>query len=73
MMIRALSAAAFLLAAPSAFAQTAAPAWPNQREGDFVIKDFRFKSGETLAELKLHYTHARHARNATPPATSPMR
>jgi homoserine O-acetyltransferase len=31
------------------------PQWPNQREGDFFIKDFRFGSGETLAELKLHY------------------
>lgn len=32
------------------------PAWPNQREGDFVLKDFVFGSGETLAELRLHYT-----------------
>jgi homoserine O-acetyltransferase len=30
--------------------------WPGQTEGDFVIRNFRFKSGETLAELKLHYT-----------------
>ena len=30
--------------------------WPGQAEGDFVIRNFRFKSGETLAELKLHYT-----------------
>lgn len=27
-----------------------------KKEGDFVVRDFRFKSGETLAELKLHYT-----------------
>jgi homoserine O-acetyltransferase/O-succinyltransferase len=57
MIIRALFAAfsaAFLaVAAPSTLAQTS---WPNQREGDFLIKDFRFKSGETIAELKLHYT-----------------
>jgi homoserine O-acetyltransferase/O-succinyltransferase len=52
-MIRALSAAFLLLAAPSALAQTT---WPHQREGDFIIKDFRFVSGETLPELKLHYT-----------------
>ncbi|HJY86084.1 MAG TPA: alpha/beta fold hydrolase [Candidatus Acidoferrales bacterium] len=25
------------------------------REGDFVVRDFHFKSGETLPELKLHY------------------
>jgi homoserine O-acetyltransferase len=30
--------------------------WPAQTEGDFVIRNFRFKSGEALAELKLHYT-----------------
>lgn len=29
--------------------------WPDQRESDFIIKDFRFGSGETLAELRLHY------------------
>lgn len=32
------------------------PAWPNQLEGDFVLKDYVFASGETLPELKLHYT-----------------
>jgi homoserine O-acetyltransferase/O-succinyltransferase len=52
MTIRALSAALLLLAMPSALAQTT---WPNQREGDFVVKDFRFASGEILPELKLHY------------------
>jgi len=29
--------------------------WPNQREAEFVLRDFRFASGETLAELRLHY------------------
>src|SRR5438309_9554089 len=24
-------------------------------EGDYVAKDFKFRSGETLAELRLHY------------------
>ncbi len=31
-----------------------AAAWP-VREGDFVIRDFRFGSGETLPELRQHY------------------
>jgi homoserine O-acetyltransferase/O-succinyltransferase len=31
----------------------ARPAAP--QEGDFAVRDFRFKSGETLPELKLHY------------------
>jgi homoserine O-acetyltransferase len=30
--------------------------WPNQREADFTLKDYRFESGETLPELRLHYT-----------------
>ena len=29
--------------------------WPNYREGDFVIRNYVFRSGETLPELKLHY------------------
>jgi len=52
MIIRALSAAMILFAVSTASAQTL---WPNQQAGDFVIKDFRFASGETIAELKLHY------------------
>jgi homoserine O-acetyltransferase/O-succinyltransferase len=56
MNIRALSAAFLMLAVPSAFAQTKPQTvWPNQHEGDFIIKDFRFKDGETIAELKQHY------------------
>ena len=35
-----------------AMAQTA---WPDQREGDIVLTDFGFASGEVLPELKLHY------------------
>jgi homoserine O-acetyltransferase/O-succinyltransferase len=57
MLIRPLTALAFLLLMTAAFAQTKpSTAWPNQREGDHVIKDYRFASGETLPELKLHYT-----------------
>src|SRR5690349_11487102 len=39
-------------------AQTAAPpakVWPT-REGDVVLKDFRFGDGESLPQLKMHYT-----------------
>ena len=28
----------------------------DSKEGDFVIPDFHFQSGETLAELRIHYT-----------------
>ena len=39
-------------------AQAAAPPptnWPT-REGDVVLKDFRFRDGESLAEVRMHYT-----------------
>ena len=51
-----------LLCAPvSVMAQTA----PTPIEGDFTIRDFRFESGETLPELKLHYrTLGKPSRNA---------
>ena len=55
MTIRALAAALLLLAAVPAAAQTAQTLWPNLREGDVVLKDFVFASGEVLPELKLHY------------------
>ena len=29
--------------------------WPS-RESDFAVRDFRFRSGETLAEVRMHYT-----------------
>ncbi|MGA8673752.1 MAG: hypothetical protein WB621_01005 [Candidatus Acidiferrales bacterium] len=31
------------------------PGVPPPQEGDYVAHDFHFKSGETLAELRLHY------------------
>jgi len=43
--------AAFSLAVPAgAFAQ-----YPDAHEGDYVAKNFQFKDGETLPELRLHY------------------
>lgn len=36
-------------------ATVAVAAEPAVTEGDFVLKDFRFASGETLPELRLHY------------------
>jgi homoserine O-acetyltransferase/O-succinyltransferase len=33
----------------------AATKWPNHQEADFILKDYRFASGEVLPELKLHY------------------
>ena len=39
-----------------AYAGAVRAALPAPREGDFVLHDFRFASGETLPELRLHYT-----------------
>src|ERR1700704_2660153 len=56
MTIRALLAALMLLAAaPAVIPAATQPAWPDLREGDLVLKDFAFASGEILPELKLHY------------------
>ncbi len=30
--------------------------WPGTTEGDYVANNFKFRSGETLPELRLHYT-----------------
>jgi homoserine O-acetyltransferase len=46
-----LAACAALLASSAMAAPAVAP-----KEGDFVVRDFKFRSGETLPELRLHYT-----------------
>jgi len=39
-----------------AAAQTVAPAYAGQKEGDFIAKSFTFQKGDTLPEVRLHYT-----------------
>ncbi|HJU15107.1 MAG TPA: alpha/beta fold hydrolase [Stellaceae bacterium] len=36
-------------------AQPEGAKWPNYREGDFVIRNYAFRNGESLSELRLHY------------------
>jgi len=48
--MRHLLALAALLFAAALHAQV-----PKESEADFVVKDFRFRSGETLAEVRIHY------------------
>ena len=52
MVTLALLLAVLLLQAPAKgeLAQTQEP-----KQGDYVVRDFRFASGETLAELRIHY------------------
>ena len=59
-MRRQLNAIAFILMLLASCAvlaqQTSTPTnYPAPVEGDFIVKDFKFKSGETLPALKLHY------------------
>src|SRR5437667_12718111 len=43
-----------------ALAMTAAAGWgadyPAPKEGDWVVRDFKFHTGDVLPELRLHYT-----------------
>ena len=49
----AMFAATFLLTPISAHPQTTAPA---TTEGDFVVHNYKFHSGESLPDVRLHYT-----------------
>ncbi|MGE0555768.1 MAG: alpha/beta fold hydrolase [Gemmatimonadales bacterium] len=52
--IHLLAAAALTIGAPSPVrAQASLPA---DTQGDYLIRDFRFDSGESLPELRIHYT-----------------
>ncbi len=53
MFARSLLAAALIATAPAALA--ADMNWPNYQEADFVAKNYAFKSGESLPEVKIHY------------------
>ena len=47
------------LAVVSARAQqttTDSATWPAPQEGDFIVRDFHFQSGETMPEVRMHYT-----------------
>lgn len=48
---RALAVLALVVAGPALSADYPAP-----KEGDWVVRDFRFHTGEALPELRLHYT-----------------
>src|ERR1700736_1778880 len=56
MWIGALTAAAVMSIAPVlALAQTQNTNWPHYQEDNFIIADYKFASGETLPQLRLHY------------------
>ena len=48
-------AALLVIFAMTSFAALAAD-YPAPRQRDFIAKDFEFHTGETMPELRLHYT-----------------
>ena len=36
--------------------QSIAVTWPTPHEGDYIVHDFHFQSGETMPEVRMHYT-----------------
>jgi homoserine O-acetyltransferase/O-succinyltransferase len=48
----AIALAAFTLTSVAAMASD----YPAPKEGDFIARDFKFHTGETIPELRLHYT-----------------
>ena len=64
-------AALFLGAAPLCAQETPLPSWLVPQEGDYVVHDFHFQSGETLPEVRLHYrTLGKPARDASGKVTN---
>lgn len=55
--LRTLAATLFVTAFGMSTAAVAAPPpGPIQQEGDITVRDFHFQNGETLPEVRLHYT-----------------
>lgn len=53
MLARALAIVSLTVAASGSTA--AETNWPNYQEADFTVKNYAFKSGESLPEVKIHY------------------
>jgi hypothetical protein len=54
--VRSIALLVMLLVVYVSAGQTqAAEPWPTPREGDYLAKDFHFKDGSVLPELRLHY------------------
>lgn len=51
-LIAAAVSVAFALVSSASFAAD----YPAPKQGDWIAKDFRFHTGETMPELRLHYT-----------------
>jgi homoserine O-acetyltransferase/O-succinyltransferase len=54
-LLRAVLAAAVIGIVAPTLALSKNSSWANYQESDFIIPNYKFASGETLAQLKLHY------------------
>jgi homoserine O-acetyltransferase len=54
-LVYAVALAGMALCGSAQAAAPAAPPKPAVQEGDFVVHDFKFRSGESLPEVRLHY------------------
>ena len=54
-LMRAVAVAAAALSFAAIAGTASAADWPQQREGDWVVHDFRFHDGTVLPDLRLHY------------------
>src|SRR5215472_10171787 len=55
MLVRAIIAALLIGISAPVFAEPENVNWPNYKESDFIITDYKFANGQTLSQLKLHY------------------
>lgn len=60
-----LAAASLLLVFPLATPYLGAASYPAPKESDFVVRDFRFRDGESLPELRIHYATVGSSRRGT--------
>ena len=70
MSVRSLIVTVLTAAALPALAQEAANKpntnWPGDQEGDYIIRNYKFGSGESSPEVKLHYRTIGTARRNAP-------
>jgi homoserine O-acetyltransferase/O-succinyltransferase len=45
-----------VVSAPAQQATTDKVTWPAPQDGEFIVHDFHFQSGETMPEVRMHYT-----------------
>src|SRR4051812_46914384 len=55
MLARTLAVLSIFLVSAAMPVSAAETKWPNYQQADFTVKNYTFKSGENLPEVKIHY------------------